>query len=236
MRKKLPFLLWLVTAFIRPALSAVGFEQISVPDPQGKNLSVAVWYPSVGKSVSVAVGPFQQVVVPNGVVSGTALPLILISHGTAGSAASHYDTALALAEEGFVVAALTHTGDNYMDQSYVGNRRDLLDRPRQASLVLSFMLETWSHHERLQVGRVGMFGFSLGGFTTLVESGGVPELNRMLQLCSARPNAPECRFVRERNGDQLSPENVTPVWDHDPRVEPRLWLPPQPVTYLGQVP
>jgi predicted dienelactone hydrolase len=52
-------------------------------------------------------------------------PLVLISHGTGGSGASHYDTALALAlaDEGFVVAALTHTGDNYMDRATQGIER-----------------------------------------------------------------------------------------------------------------
>src|SRR5262252_3337065 len=112
------FLLSFVTAFLAPAFGAVGFEQLSVPDPPGKALSVAVWFPSAGRPVSVSVGPFQQMVVQNGSITGTRLPLVLISHGTGGSSASHYDTALALASEGFVVVALTHTGDNYMDQSY----------------------------------------------------------------------------------------------------------------------
>ena len=87
----------------------------------------------MGKPVSVSVGPFQQMVVHDSVVSGNRLPLVLISHGTGGSEGSHYDTALALAAEGFVVVALTHTGDNYMDQSYVGNRMNLTDRPRQVN-------------------------------------------------------------------------------------------------------
>jgi predicted dienelactone hydrolase len=73
---------------------------------------------------------------------------VLISHGTAGSEASHYDTVLALADEGLVVAALTHTCDNYMDQSYVRNRKDLTDRPHQVSVVLNYMLTTWARHER----------------------------------------------------------------------------------------
>jgi predicted dienelactone hydrolase len=51
---------------------------------------------------------------------------------------------MALAAEGFVVVALTHTGDNYMDQSYTGNQRNLTDRPRQVSVVLSYMLTTWT--------------------------------------------------------------------------------------------
>jgi len=225
------FLLWFVTSFLTPAFGTVGFEQLTVPDPPGKSLSVAVWFPTVGRPVSVSVGPFQQMVVQNGLITGTRLPLVLISHGTGGSYASHYDTALALASEGFVVVAPTHTGDNYLDQSYVGNRKDLTDRPRQVSVVLSYMLATWTQHERLDHERVGMFGFSLGGFTTLVESGGVPDLSRMRELCATRPNAPECLFVKQRNGDQLSSETFTPVWTHDRRVKAAVVAAPA-VSYL----
>ena len=220
------FLLWSVTAF-----ATVGFQQLSVPDPPGKALSVAVWFPSIGKAVPVSIGPFQQMVVPNGTITGMGLPLVLISHGTGGSDASHYDTALALAGEGFVVAALTHTGDNYMDQSYIGNRKDLTDRPRQVSVVLNYMLTTWIQHERVDAGRVGMFGFSLGGFTTLVESGGIPDLSRMRELCATRPTAPECLFIKQRNGDQLSPETSSPVWTHDQRVKAAVVAAPA-VSYL----
>ena len=213
------FLLWSVTAFLTPAFATVGFRQLSVPDSPGKSLSVAVWFPSHGKPVSVSVGPFQQMVIPDGTIAGTGLPLVLISHGTGGSDASHYDTALALADEGFVVAALTHTGDNYMDQSYAGNRKDLTDRPRQISVLLTYMLTAWTEHDRLIAGRVGLFGFSLGGFTTLVEIGGIPDLSRMRELCATRPTAPECLFIKQRNGDQLRPDTFTPAWTHDQRVK-----------------
>jgi len=225
------FLLCFVSAFLAPAFGTVGFEQLSVPDPPGKELSVAVWFPSVGRPVSVSVGPYQQIVIPNGRITGTRLPLVLISHGTGGSYASHYDTALALASEGFVVAALTHTGDNYRDQSYVGNRKDLTDRPRQVSVVLTYMLATWTQHQRLDGERVGLFGFSLGGFTILVESGGVPDLGRMRELCATRPTAPECLFVKQRNGDQLSSEPFTPVWTHDHRVKAAVVAAPA-ISYL----
>jgi predicted dienelactone hydrolase len=99
-------LLWSVAAFLTPVLATVGFQQLSVPDPPGKALSVAIWFPSVGEPVWVSVGPFQQIVVREGTITGTKLPLIVISHGTGGSGVSHYDTALALASEGFVVASL----------------------------------------------------------------------------------------------------------------------------------
>jgi len=118
-----------------------------------------------------------------------------------------------------------------MDQSYAGNRKDLTDRPRQVSVVLSYMLATWIQHERLDAKRVGMFGFSLGGFTTLVESGGIPDLSRMRELCGTRPSAPECLFIKQRNGDQLSPETLTPVWTHDRRLKAAVVAAPA-VSYL----
>jgi len=66
-----------------------------------------------------------------------------------------------------------------------------------------------------------MFGFSLGGFTTLVETGGTPDLRRMAQLCSAHPTAPECGFVKAAKGDQLDPIPASshPVWVHDSRIK-----------------
>jgi len=229
--KALAFLFWALGAIVAPAFGTIGFQQLTVPDPEGKAISVAVWYPSGGTAVSEPLGSFRQVVSVDGPVSGTALALILISHGAAGSSASHYDTALALADAGFVVAALTHTGDNYMNQSYAGNRKDLTDRPRQVSVVLNYMLTTWQYHDRINHARVGMFGFSLGGFTTIVVSGGTPDLSRMLELCTIHPTAPECRFIKERNGDQLNPVVIGPVWVHDRRVKAVVVAAPA-VSYL----
>ena len=65
---KIFLLLWSVSAFFAPAFGTVGFQQLSVPDPPGKALSVAVWFPSVGKPALMPVGPFQQMVVPDGLL------------------------------------------------------------------------------------------------------------------------------------------------------------------------
>jgi predicted dienelactone hydrolase len=214
-----------------PAVGTIGFRQLTIPDNAGKPISLAVWYPSETAATVESIGSFHQTVAVNGQVSGANLPLVLISHGSQGSFASHYDTALSLAQEGFVVAALTHTGDNFMDQSYAGNRVDLTDRPRQVKVVLDYLLTQWSEHAHLDSSRVGMFGFSLGGFTTIVQAGGKPDLRRLRELCSTRPTAPECLFVRQRKGDQLDPVTTEPVWIHDQRVRAAVIAAPA-VSYL----
>ncbi len=205
--------------FARSSFGSVGFQKANVPDSQGRPIAVGIWYPSNAQPSPQPLGLFSQTVAVESKVSGERLPLVLITHGAYGSLASHYDTAVALAQAGFVVAALTHTGDNDSDQSYMGNRKDLIDRPRQAKVVLDWMLSSWTNHGSLDPERVGMFGFSLGGFTTLVEIGGTPELARMALLCSTSPNAPECAFIKQRHGDQLEPNPPKPVWVHDARIK-----------------
>jgi predicted dienelactone hydrolase len=152
--------------------------------------------------------------------------LILISHGTGGSLASHIDTANALARAGFVVVAITHFGDNTQDRTYVGNRVDLIERPRQVKVALDWVLASWPGHLNLNPRRIGMFGFSLGGFTTLVLLGGTPELPRMAQLCDSKPSAPECTFIKDAHGDQLTAGanpatqgNEASPWIHDERIK-----------------
>jgi predicted dienelactone hydrolase len=199
---------------------AAAQQQVSVTDPPGATLRLVVWYPSAGVPTRQSMGNFHPNVAISAPIEGHRLPLVVISHGTGGSAYSHYDTAIALADAGFVVASFNHTGDNYADQSRTGSRINLIDRPRQLRRVIDYMLDEWPERARLDANRVGMFGFSLGGFATLVSVGGVPDLGRTRQLCLENPSAPDCAFVRSHGGDPLAAEPSSPTnWVHDPRVK-----------------
>jgi predicted dienelactone hydrolase len=199
--------------------ATVGFQQVVIPDRGGKSMQAGIWYPSNVQTAAHPIGLFSQDVALNAPVQGQGLPLILISHGTGGSLTSHLDTAQALARAGMVVLAITHIGDNSQDQSYVGNRIDLIDRPRQIKVALDWMLSSWPSGVNINPKRVGIFGFSLGGFTSLVLLGGTPELSRMAQLCESKPDAPECEFIKRAHGDQLTPSPDAPTWIHDVRIK-----------------
>jgi predicted dienelactone hydrolase len=198
-----------------PALSA-GFEQIMVPDPAGAPLEVGIWYPSNTPAAPQRLGLFEQTVANRGAVAGRDLPLIVMSHGTGGSFEGHYDTALALAEAGFVVAAVTHTGDNYRDQTQAGR---LENRPRHIKVVIDYMLTSWQHHDALDPSRVGMFGFSAGGFTALVAIGGTPDMSTVAPHCAAHPDEWSCRMLREHKVNLSANRSMAePNWVHDPRI------------------
>jgi len=63
---------------------------------------------------------FQQTLALDSAIAGSRLPLVAISQGTGGGAETHYfyNTVLALAEVGFIVAAMSHTDHNWRGHAY----------------------------------------------------------------------------------------------------------------------
>jgi predicted dienelactone hydrolase len=181
---------------------AAGFQQGVAADPGGKPLVIGIWYPSQTIAKPVSMGPNTMTVAVNAPVNGKALPMIVVSHGTGGSNLGHFDTAIALADAGFVVVALTHTGDNYADQS---RSVDIMDRPRQVGRVIDHMLSTWEGRAVIDPQRVGMFGHSAGGFTTLAIIGGVADLTKIGPMCRQYPGDFACQLTAKNAGQFVAP-------------------------------
>ncbi len=127
------------------------------------------------------------------------------------------DTAQALARAGFVVAAVTHTGDNYEDQSRAAQ---IWSRSQQIHWLIDYMLAEWRGHAPIDAARVGMFGFSAGGFTTLVVIGGQPDLQTVAPHCQQHPDYFDCGVVKKAGAGLSAAIAALPpsVWVHDPRV------------------
>src|SRR4051812_22692012 len=121
----------------------VGFQQVVIADPGHKPISAAIWYPTTAKPGFALLGLAGERVATNGLVSGSGLPLIVISHGTGATSVSHSDTALALASNGFVVIAPMHTGDNFQDHSDVGKPDWLVNRSRHIEQAINMALHSW---------------------------------------------------------------------------------------------
>jgi len=199
--------------FAAPA-GAVGFEKATVPDPGDQPLEVGIWYPSKAPALAQPLGLFTQTVAANAPVSGDGLPLVLMSHGSGGSFEGHYDTALALAQAGFVVAAVTHTGNNYRDDRFI-----VADRPRHIIRVLDYMLGKWPAHAQIDPARIGVFGHSAGGFTALVLIGGVPDMSRERDFCAAHEKDDwACSQLKARHIALTTPPAAS-VWLHDKRIK-----------------
>jgi len=190
---------------------AAGFQHGFAADPNGKPLEIGIWYPSQAIPVSLSLGPTTMSVALNGPVEGHALPLVVMSHGTGGSFLGHYDTAIALADAGYVVATVSHTGDNYADQS---RSVFIMDRPRQMSLVIDHMLSSWDGRATIDANRIGMFGFSAGGFTTLVSIGGLPDLATVGPMCREHPEDFACQLIAKSGQAGHVPADVNSGPEH----------------------
>ncbi len=195
----------------------VGFQVIQVPDGQGAPIEVGLWYPTTTPAAGPARGMSGLPIAYGAPLKGTGLPLVVMSHGNGGWFGGHYDTAGALAKAGFVVAALTHTGDSYKDQS---RATDMANRPRQLHVLIDYMLADWAQHDRLDANRVGAFGFSSGGFTVLTEAGGEPDLKRVPAHCHDYPQHFDCQLLARIPPPAYLTDPAAPnPWTHDARVK-----------------
>jgi len=220
-----PFLLILLALALSvrpmPAQSAqavAGFETATIAGAGVPPIDIAIWYPSVSPASDHKLGGWVQRVAAAGALARARHALIVVSHGGGGWYGGHYDTALSLARGGFIVAAPTHPGDNFHDQS---GAADMAARPRDLKRLVDYMLGDWHGRSHVDRNRIGVFGFSNGGFTALVAIGGVPDFARFGPHCKLHPDFEDCRILA-RSGISLRdlPERFPPArWAHDPRIK-----------------
>lgn len=201
----------LAMAFATTCAHAAGFQHGFAVDPNGKPLEIGIWYPSQVAPKSMSMGPTTMSVAFNGQVDGRALPLVVMSHGTGGSFLGNYDTAIALADAGYVVAAVTHTGDNYADQS---RSVFIMDRPKQMSRVIDHMLSSWDGRAAIDAARIGIFGFSAGGFTALVSIGGLADLSKVGPMCREHPEDFACQLTAKAGKTAVAPLDLSGAQDY----------------------
>jgi predicted dienelactone hydrolase len=202
------------TTAASPALAAnAGFMLLHEPRPNGPPVEVGVWYPTDAATAPMSFGSWRHQVAAGAPVAGQRLPLIVMSHGNGGFFGGHADTAQALAEAGFVVAALTHPGDNYKDQS---RATAMADRPAALAALIGFMLDASPLKAKIDPGKVGAFGFSSGGFTVLAAAGGKPDLTKVPAHCKAHPGNFDCKLTA---GRPIPADALTAPWVHDDRIK-----------------
>lgn len=182
---------------LSPGLSqAAGFQRLNLPmDQNGPALQGAVWTPCADPAQEIKLGRTVIAGVPDCKMPDGRYPLIVMSHGSAGSYLSHHDTAAALADAGFVVAAINHVGDNAVDRSRQGYLSVFSTRPREIRRLIDAMTGTWAGRSQLDADRIGFFGFSRGGYTGLVLAGAVPDFQAGLAICQEKRALPLCRDI-----------------------------------------
>jgi predicted dienelactone hydrolase len=132
-----------------------------------------VWYTTADTLTQrdKAFSPFILVkTVRDGKVSGQKLPVIFISHGAGGGRLTMEWLADKLVQSGFIVAAVDHYGNTF-DHPTPEGFLEPWERPQDISFALTALLKDPAFGKLIDERRIGMAGFSIGGYTTLALAG-----------------------------------------------------------------
>jgi len=163
-------------------------------DYHGTTVPVIVWYPTDQAAQQIDGGPFTLNAKPDAPLPGKPLPLVLISHGTGGSNTGHHPLAQALAGNNYIVAALTHPGDNYQDRSLAGDSRYFNERPNQLVAMLDALLADPKWGATIDQKKIGAIGHSIGGYTVAAMVGARPDLQTLYKHCTTVKDDPSCAY------------------------------------------
>jgi len=204
-------------------------------------ISVALFYPTETPGRAIAMGPYTLQVAPMAPPLARLKGLIIVSHGTGGSELGHSGLAIALARDGYLVAALRHPGDNYMDRSLWQQAPGAIfvERPRQASRAIDALLADPDWRDRIATDAkgplIGAVGHSAGGFTVVALAGGQFDLSLIGTHCAQdRAEDPLFCSMGRAPGSGPAPRSVELPSVADQRIRAIVAMAPVGVVFTAQ--
>lgn len=186
------------------ALHPVGLRFIQFPTPKDYNwrdsqshaLSGVVWYPAVAgaEEKEQYIGPpaaplfYAGRAAQDGKLASASgkYPLIVLSHGTGGSALQMAWLGTRLAARGYIVAAVDHPGNSAVTGYTIEGFVEGWERAKDISTVIGDMPADPHFASAIDPHRVGAAGFSYGGYTVLELAGARTDWQRLRAWCTEK--------------------------------------------------
>ena len=173
---------------------AIGQTSMMLDDSsRNRPLKTEIWYPTfdtTGTNVAEEY-PFKLPrTSQNAVMAPGKFPLILLSHGTGGNRISQMWLACELVGNGYIVASVDHYG-NTLDNKIPENFVRIWDRPLDLSFLLDHLLSDSTWAVSIESNKIGMAGFSLGGYTGIALVGGKADFGLLRQFAETPRGASE---------------------------------------------
>ncbi|MAW78841.1 MAG: peptidase [Parvularcula sp.] len=181
---------------------SIGMMRLDYSDParpswasrdEARPVNAWIWYPAADAAVaeSFDIPSDKPVFIGGRAIRDAQIapgrhPLIVLSHGTGGSAFQMMWLGRRLAEAGYVAAAIDHHGNTAAEDEF--DPRGFLyvwERPRDISFLISEILADPQFSESLDSQRIGAAGFSLGGYSVTATLGGRIDLERFAAFCAS---------------------------------------------------
>ena len=120
-------------------------------------------------------------------------PVILFSHGYGGTARMMGWFTTVLAQQGFVVIAVDHPGNNGADKMTLPGAALFWDRAGDLAAALERVRADPEIAAHMDPRRLGVAGFANGGVTALLAAGGRADPARFQAFCAAHPDDGLCK-------------------------------------------
>jgi predicted dienelactone hydrolase len=172
-------------------VASIGHAQVGWREINSQGMSIAVSYPSSERNSTQMRGSFALQVAKNAPIKPApsgAWPLIVMSHGTAGSSEPHHALSSALVQAGFVVVEPLHRGDNWQDSERAGPE-SWITRPSEVSEAITAIAQDGFFKAHVRADRVGVHGMSAGGVTALALAGGQWRVLSLVRHCAEQLDA-----------------------------------------------
>ncbi|MFA3916796.1 alpha/beta hydrolase family protein [Ruegeria hyattellae] len=175
--------------------------ELEIVDAEGtRDLSGFLWYPTD------ATGPLTfdfesevwvgTKVVKDAVPATNRFPLVVLSHGMFGNAYNQAWLASALAQHGFIVAAISHPGTSTWSRD-PDQTRQLWERPKDISRVIDHAVGSSEFARHVDPDRIYMAGHSLGGFTAVALAGARYDTAGLKRFCDTQPDELACGILSD---------------------------------------
>ena len=188
--------------FLQTHRYAIGQTTIELIDKERQRpIKTEIWYPTMDTTKENITANYPFVLPPtskDAAIIPNQLPLILFSHGTGGNRISQFWLASELVGNGYIVASVNHFG-NTLDNKIPENFVKIWDRPIDISYLLDHLLESPKWGASIDTTKIGMAGFSLGGYTGIALAGAVTDYQLLKQFANSEQGQSE--FILPELGD-----------------------------------
>jgi len=161
-----------------------------------------VWYPAAMEAKMTMIGiPPDNPIFVGGKASRDASfrenpdphPLVVMSHGTGGAGMQMMWLGRELAAQGFFAAAVDHHGNTAAESSYDPRGFRLSwERARDLSVAIDLLLGDPKFGPQIDSARIGVVGYSLGGYTAVALAGGITDLAKFSEFCGGPERDATC--------------------------------------------
>lgn len=197
-----------LTAFAHAAFAEVGELHRSTTTPTAalrnadgsSALAITAWYPAQPGSQEqpLVIGPPGRPLFAAGAAAADAppaegrFPVVLLSHGFGGTARMMAWFGTALARAGYVVIAVDHPGSNGRAPITARGAAWWWERAEDLKSAWATMQKDPVLAPHIDSRRLGVAGFSAGGFAALVAGGARVDVRHFVDFCKAHPNDGVC--------------------------------------------